>query len=229
MSQQNKMVFSKNVASFEADYWRQDEEQAVKFLKPGKLLIGGVGAGRTIPHLQKKGFIDITAIDISPEMVKKSKERWPKIDVSEMDLQKTSFSDNTFDSIFLPFHTLAYVDDLYMTLEEMGRILKPEGTLLFSIPNYWYIRSILHGDIFKGGRHSTTVTRNNKNSLSTIFMSMIDVWRVRKIFPFVKVRGRVSLQHLKNPNWKDRVLEKIPFIDKSLYFFASNNKREIPK
>lgn len=204
---------------FEEIYWRLDEEGAVKFLKHGKLLIGGVGAGRTIGPLLEKKF-SITAVDISPEMVNKCKERWPQVDVSIMDLQKTSFADETFDSIFLPFHTIAYVDDLDATLFEMKRILKPHGTLVFSVPNYWYIQSILHGNIFKGKRHLTTITRNAEDTLSTIFMSMSDARHLRKIFPFAQARGRVSLQHLKEPNWKDRILQAMPFVDKSLYFFC---------
>jgi predicted ATP-dependent Lon-type protease len=38
-SEQNEKTFSKNVAVFEENYWRPDEEEAVKFLKKGKLLI----------------------------------------------------------------------------------------------------------------------------------------------------------------------------------------------
>ena len=89
-SRQNEMVFSKNVAIFEENYWRLDEQSAVKFLKPGRLLIGGVGAGRTIGYLLNRGF-EIVAVDISPEMVKKCKERWPHVDVFVMDLQKNVF------------------------------------------------------------------------------------------------------------------------------------------
>src|SRR5215469_2780637 len=107
---------------YEVEYWRPDEEEAVKYLQPGKLLIGGVGAGRTVGHLLKKGF-DVTAVDISPEMVKACKERWPQVDVQAMDLQKTTFPTNAFDDVFLPFHTIAYVDDLDATLREMKRIL----------------------------------------------------------------------------------------------------------
>ena len=218
-SEQNEKTFSKNVAVFEENYWRPDEEEAVKFLKKGKLLIGGVGAGRTVGPLLEKGF-DITAVDISPQMIEMCRKRWSDVPASVMDLQKTTFANETFDSIFLPFHTIAYVDDLDETLREMNRILKPGGTFVFSIPNFWYIRQITHGQIFHGKRHLTHITRKSEDTLSTIFLSMLDTGRLRKIFPYVKARGRVSLQILENPNWKDKVLQRIPFIDKSLYFFC---------
>lgn len=102
----------------------------------------------------------------------------------------------------------------------MSRILKPRGTLLFSIPNYWFINSILHGDILKGKRHFTSIKKGAGDTLSTIHLSMSDRRRVGKVFPYVKVRGRVALQHLNKPNWKDKVLALVPFIDKTLYFFC---------
>ncbi|MBI5469857.1 class I SAM-dependent methyltransferase [Candidatus Kaiserbacteria bacterium] len=89
-SLQNEKEFSKNVSLYEVDYWRPDEEEAVKFLKPGKLLIGGVGAGRTVGHLLKKGF-EVSAVDISPKMVEKCKELWPNVEVKVMDLLRTSY------------------------------------------------------------------------------------------------------------------------------------------
>jgi len=219
-SEQNEPVFSKRAAIFESDYWRDDEEEAARFLKPGRLLIGGVGAGRTVGHLLNRGF-DIQAVDISPEMVRRCKGRWPQIPVTVQDLQKTSFGEAQFDSIFLPFHTIAYVDDVDATLREMRRILRPDGVLVFSVPNHWYARSIVSGDVFRGKRRSTPVKRGEPGTLATSFLSFADIGRVRKIFPAATVRGRISLSgRMEAPNWKDRVLRMAPFLDKSLYFFC---------
>jgi ubiquinone/menaquinone biosynthesis C-methylase UbiE len=218
-SEHNEKVFSRNTAVYEVDYWRPDEEEAVKFLNPGKLLIGGVGAGRTVGHLIEKDF-EITAVDISSEMVEACKERWPQVEVLVMDLQKTSFPSVSFDAVFLPFNTMACVDDLDTTLREMHRILKPGGTLLFTMPNFWYVGQILDGTIFKGKRQFVQITRQNEDSVSLRLVSMFQSFAMRRVFPFVSVRGRVSLQHLRNPNWKDRVLAAVPFIDKQLYFFS---------
>jgi ubiquinone/menaquinone biosynthesis C-methylase UbiE len=220
VSEHNEKVFSRNTAVYEVDYWRPDEEEAVKFLTPGKLLIGGVGAGRTVGHLLEKQIFEITAVDISPEMVKACKQRWPQIDVLVMDLQQTSFPNEFFKAIYLPFNTMACVDDLDITLKEMHRILKPGGTLLFTMPNFWYVGQILDGTIFKGKRQFVQITRQNEDSVSLRLVSMFQSFAMRRVFPFVRVRGRVSLQHLKNPNWKDRVLAAVPFIDKQLYFFC---------
>ena len=218
-AEENKKMFDKHATLFEsADYWRSDEEHASQFLRSGKLLIGGIGGGRTVAPLLKKGY-DITGLDISPEMVAACKRRFPNLDVRVGDLQKTDFANNTFDSIFLPFHTICYVDDLETTLREMRRILKPGGTFACSMVNRWFITSILTS-IWKPKRYPENMSRGSSDMIWTIHASYFDVRTFREIFGSASVRGRVSLQALNNPNWKDRLLGMFPFVDKTLYFFA---------
>ncbi len=218
-SEHNREMFNKHVRLFaHADYWRSDEEHAVEFFKPGKLLIGGIGGGRTVAPLLKHGF-QITGLDISPEMVAACKKRYPDLDVRLGDLQQTEFADETFDSIFLPFHTICYVDDLEVTLREMRRILKPGGTLVFTMVNQWYFKSILNGTACKPRRHAEHFGKESPDEVATIHAWMFDVLRFRKIFPDARVSGRVKLQRLTHPNWKDRMFALLPFFDKSLYFF----------
>lgn len=220
----NRKMFDKHVDFFaEAEYWRSDEENAISYLKPGKLLVGGIGGGRTVAPLHKHGF-QITGLDISPEMVTACKKRYPDLDVRVGDLQKTEFADETFDSIFLPFHTICYVDDLEKTLFEMKRILKPGGTMVFTMVNRWFINSILNATAFKPKRHGENFGKASSDELSTIHASMSDVRLLRKIFGRAEVKGRVSLQRLKQPNWKDRILGAVPFVDKSLYFFVTKSE-----
>ena len=218
-SEHNREMFNKHVSIFaHADYWRSDEENAVKFFKPGKLLIGGIGGGRAVAPLLKHGF-QITGLDISPEMVAACKYRYPNLEVRVGDLQKTEFPDEYFDSIFLPFHTICYVDDLETTLREMKRILKPGGTLVFTMVNQWFVRGIFDGTAFGPRRHAQNFGEESSDEIAAIYASMFDVLKFRKIFPYARVSGRVKLQRLKNPNWKDRIFALVPFFDKSLYFF----------
>ena len=223
-SQHNKEMFDKHVNFFaDADYWRSDEENAVKFFKPGKLLVGGIGGGRTVAPLLKHGF-EIIGLDIAPEMVAACKRRFPDLDVRVGDLQKTEFADETFDSIFLPFHTICYVDDLDATLREMKRILKPGGTMVFTMINRWFAKSILDGSAFAPKRHDTVFGKESSDTMTTLHGSFLDVYALRRIFGSAHVRGRIYLQRLKEPNWKDRLFALFPFFDKSLYFFVTKSE-----
>ncbi|OGG72670.1 hypothetical protein A3A38_00335 [Candidatus Kaiserbacteria bacterium RIFCSPLOWO2_01_FULL_53_17] len=216
----NRDMFSVRANVFDKEYWRADEEEASKFLNPGKLLVGGVGAGRTLPSLVKKGF-DITAVDISPVMVEKTKEKFPGLDVRMMDIQHTDFPDAAFDSIFLPFHTICYVEDIELTLRELHRILKPGGTLVFTMVNRFYIHTILSGRVFEPKRAQRHIMPGSNEMLWTVQATPWDVVRFRRIFKRVHLSGRVRLQHLSSPNWKDRILAMLPFLDKSVYFFCT--------
>ena len=215
----NRDTFSSGAAIFEKEYWRADEETASSFFRRGKLLIGGVGAGRTIPPLIEKGF-DITAVDISPIMVERTRAKFPKIDVRVTDIQRTNFPNDFFDSIFLPFHTICYVDDIDAAVREMHRILKPGGILVFTMVNRFYIKTILSKAVFQPKRAQKRIMPSSPDMLWTIQATPWDVERFRRIFKNVRMEGRVRLQHLKNPNWKDRILAAFPFLDKSVYFFC---------
>ena len=216
----NREMFDKHTPLFEnAAYWRPDEEEIARRLRPGRLLIGGIGGGRTVAPLRKRGF-DIVGLDISPEMVAACKRRFPDLDVRVGDLQTTEFPDSSFDSIFLPFHTLCYVDDLETTLWEMKRILKPGGTFACSMVNQWYIKHWFDLSAFQPKRHPEQMKSGSPDTVWTIHASLADVRTFRKIFGRAEVRGRVSLQRLAHPNWKDRILAALPLFDKTLYFFA---------
>ncbi|MEK7509178.1 MAG: class I SAM-dependent methyltransferase [Patescibacteria group bacterium] len=219
-SSHNRDIFSVRADVFDKEYWRADEESASRFLRPGRLLVGGVGSGRTLPALIQKGFA-ITAVDISPVMVEKTKNKFPELDVRVMDIQHTDFPDASFDSIFLPFHTICYVEDINATLRELHRILKPGGTLVFTMVNRLYARSIISGRVFEPKRARRRIMPGNAEMLWTIQATPWDVIRFRRIFKHVHISGRVRLQHLTNPNWKDRVLAALPFLDKSVYFFCT--------
>jgi SAM-dependent methyltransferase len=194
-------------------YWRSDEANASKHFHRGNLLIGGVGGGRTYAHLKGR-FENIVAVDISPRMVDECHKKG--IDARVMDIQHTDFPDESFDNIFLPFHTICYTDSVEDTVREMYRILKPGGVLVFSAINQFFIKDIVRGEMRRERLISSR--RKDGHELRARLLTFADANWMRRIFPQVLTFGRVRLQELTHPNWKDRILAAVPAIDKSLYF-----------
>ncbi|RDI37245.1 class I SAM-dependent methyltransferase [Falsibacillus pallidus] len=108
-------------------------EQIPEDLSGKNVLDAGCAAGWYTRQLVLKGA-SVTAADISPEMINSSKKRIGEtakvicLDLSE----KLPFDDNSFDFI-LSSLTLHYIKDWDKTFSEFQRILKPGGTLLFSV------------------------------------------------------------------------------------------------
>ncbi|WP_042146905.1 class I SAM-dependent methyltransferase [Paucisalibacillus sp. EB02] len=104
-----------------------------KDLSNKKILDAGCAAGWYTEQLIQRGAT-VVAIDISPEMVNATKRRVVgNVNVICMDLEAhMPFTDNTFDYIISSL-TLHYLKDWKHTFQEIKRVLKPNGTLLFSV------------------------------------------------------------------------------------------------
>ncbi len=98
----------------------------------GNILEVGVGTGKNLPYYNPKA--KITAIDISPRMLDKAKKRAGKIkrkvEFHLMDAQGLKFKENSFDYIVGTF-ILCSIPDPVKALEEMRRVLKKDGQIIF--------------------------------------------------------------------------------------------------
>ncbi|MBT6346857.1 MAG: class I SAM-dependent methyltransferase [Nitrospina sp.] len=110
--------------------WGQSQQALFKNLK-GKVLYIGIGTGQEIVNFPPQ--LDITAVDLSYEMLRRSETRVQNYDGRikrcQMDAQTTAFADNSFDSI-LTVCVLCSVKHPVPCLQELKRVLKPEGELL---------------------------------------------------------------------------------------------------
>lgn len=94
----------------------------------------GCGFGNGI-HLIREHFGagQVTAVDIDPEMVAAAKGRWQRsphglkdIDFAIADATRLPFGDAQFDIVF-NFAVFHHIPDWQIAIEEVARVLKPDG------------------------------------------------------------------------------------------------------
>ncbi|MBR9699349.1 class I SAM-dependent methyltransferase [Candidatus Woesearchaeota archaeon] len=104
-----------------------------KILPPlrGRILEVGVGTGKNLQYYVNP--VRITGIDLSKRMLRKAKgiaNRFAlKDNLLQMDAQKMSFKDNSFDTVLCTF-VLCSVPDPIKALKEMKRVCKPKGKIV---------------------------------------------------------------------------------------------------
>ena len=100
-------------------------------IKGRKALEVGVGTGKNLDYYPDD--IEITAVDLSPRMLKRAQKRarFHEFDVRllEMDAQNLAFPDQCFDTVFATF-VFCSVPNPVKGLRELRRVCKPEGRFL---------------------------------------------------------------------------------------------------
>jgi SAM-dependent methyltransferase len=97
-----------------------------------KVLDAGCGTGYFCEYFQTAGA-NVTALDITPEMVARTRARVPSAKVMQADLAGVlPLEAEPFDLVFSSL-TLQYVENWQGTFTEFARVLKPAGLLIFSV------------------------------------------------------------------------------------------------
>ena len=93
----------------------------------------GCGNGHVSKHLARKYHLKVTGTDVDPEMIQFAKENIDDIShirFLEMNATKMPFEDNEFD-IVLSFGIMHHIGNWEGALEEISRVLKPQGFFIF--------------------------------------------------------------------------------------------------
>ena len=109
-------------------------KRIVEIKNSGRILDIGCGKGIFLNYMRKFGW-DVFGIEISPIVIKYAKENF-NLDILMGSLEEHKFSSHFFDVITL-YDVLEHLPHPFHTLKEIYRILKPDGLLVFSVPNIY--------------------------------------------------------------------------------------------
>ena len=137
----------------------------------------GCGNGAVSRFVAGKFPLEVTGVDIDPEMIRWAREKasnMPNIRFLEADATSLPFPDGDFD-IVLSFGVMHHISGWLEALAEIGRVLKSGG--------YFVYADLIYGKrlarIAKSFRHSYGVTNMHdlenfiqQNKFSTIYASM---------------------------------------------------------
>ncbi|NJK97131.1 MAG: class I SAM-dependent methyltransferase, partial [Bacteroidales bacterium] len=116
--------------------------KALKIIPGNHILEIGMGNGCFVEQILKDSTIKYTGIDHSEEMVNQACKRNQNFIQSKQafflkgNAESLPFTDNTFDNVFT-VNTLYFWEHPHAILNEIHRVLKPEGQLVMAIrPKY---------------------------------------------------------------------------------------------
>lgn len=126
------------IARAYADRFARATEQAVPSLlaaaqaRPGRAVLDlCCGQGALTAALLAEGA-ETTGLDFSPPMLAMARERAPGAELVEGDAQAMPFADARFDAVVCNFG-LMHLPDQEAALSEAARVLRPGGTLAFTV------------------------------------------------------------------------------------------------
>lgn len=95
---------------------------------PGKHVLDvACGTGVMIPYYLARGTASVTAIDISPEMARLAREKFPQAQVVCGDVEETVF-DRNFDCIVI-YNAFPHFPEPERLIRRLSELLAPGGTL----------------------------------------------------------------------------------------------------
>ncbi|WP_213161411.1 class I SAM-dependent methyltransferase [Kaustia mangrovi] len=117
----------------------------------GRVLEVGVGTGMSLPRYRPE--IEVTGIDLSPEMLAKARARVARrgLDnvaaIEEMDASDMAFEDNSFD-VVVAMYVMTVVPDPERVMRELARVCRPGGEVL--VVNHFSQDHGIRGAVEKG-------------------------------------------------------------------------------
>lgn len=173
--------------------WKLEERehflQSVLQENKGSLLEIGAGTGKDGLFFQENG-LDVTCVDLSPEMVRHCREQGLRAE--QMDFYELKFPDGAFDAVYA-LNCLLHVPkrDLASVLEEIRRVLKPDGLFFLGVYGGMDSEGVWEGDWCEPKRLFVSYT---DEALQTAVNDFFDIVEFRTLSP--EEPGRLYFQRL---------------------------------
>ncbi|PCJ87761.1 MAG: hypothetical protein COA57_04190 [Flavobacteriales bacterium] len=104
-----------------------------QFNSSHQLLEIGCGTGLFTEKVSKATSASITAIDISDDLLEVARKKLPEVSFKIDDAMNLSFADESFNGVY--GSSILHHLDMEKAIEEIYRVLKPEGRMVFAEPN----------------------------------------------------------------------------------------------
>jgi len=98
------------------------------------VLDAGCGTGYGSAILAAAGASEVIGIDIAAEVVTRTADKDEAVSLRAGDVRALDFEDGRFDLVVC-FEVIEHLDDPMAALDELARVLAPDGLLLLSSPN----------------------------------------------------------------------------------------------
>jgi ubiquinone/menaquinone biosynthesis C-methylase UbiE len=111
-----------------------DKEYIDKFLREvnkGRILDVGCGVGNLTKYIKDKGF-EVLGIDLSNNMLKIAKERFPDVEFKLMDMTDIKLPKNSFDALFVAYSLFHLPPNkIENTAKGFVELLNSKGKIMF--------------------------------------------------------------------------------------------------
>lgn len=129
-------------------YWKRARSVTKARPRGGRLLDIGCATGNFLHALRRLGPWDVEGLDVSFQAAEYARNRYG-LEVFVGELAQARYPDSCFDAVTM-WNVLEHLHDPKGTLQEVYRILKPNGLLVVGTPNLWSIDARLFGPFWLG-------------------------------------------------------------------------------
>jgi len=167
-----------------------------KFAAPGRMLDLGCGSGWFLHAMQSQGW-ETHGVEINRSAAELGRTQWG-LDIFPGTLRQASFPTDYFDYV-RSNHSFEHISDPNETLDEIHRILRPDGKVLIGVPNvssfnarvfgqyWWYLGAPVHPFTYSVKtlselltKHHFRVERVSYNSDYGGVAGSVQIWLNRK-------------------------------------------------